>query len=199
MTFTNDADGANLRERDAQNKEFEDCNNSQYTSDEEVILPEGEFKIKEIQKRNKFIQEITSRLSELDTESLSSEWRRICVDHDIDPIELLSEEELLAEPKLLWKQRDKSRKLNPAQFILEVYGSRLGKGFTRAHIKALDRSLYEILAQWLRQNEMPNEVYLPSKSDWYDVLVQALDDGREIKNLSEGAKSKLGIAYHRRN
>jgi len=57
----------------------------------------------------------------------------------------------------LWSRRE-GRKENPVAFIRRVYAPWLRRGFTRAHLLALDRPLYSALAVWLHrhpQEEFP--------------------------------------------
>lgn len=60
-------------------------------------------------------------------------------------------------PKL-WEGRHKDRKMNPAQFIEEVYGDWIGKGLDRAVIRRLDRGLYQAFATWVRRNDIPTRL-----------------------------------------
>jgi hypothetical protein len=60
-------------------------------------------------------------------------------------------------PKL-WEGRPKEGKMNPAQFIEEVYGDWIGKGLDRAVIRRLDRGLYQAFATWVRRHDIPTRL-----------------------------------------
>lgn len=72
----------------------------------------------------------------------------------------------------LWSRRE-GRKENPVAFIRRVYAPWLERGFTRAHLLALDRPLYSALAVWLHRHpdvDFP-ELITPT-NDVYDILAR---------------------------
>jgi len=53
----------------------------------------------------------------------------------------------------------------PVDFIRRAYRPWLGNGLTRAHIRDLDPSLSTALDNWLRKNDMPGDLDLPTVSE----------------------------------
>jgi hypothetical protein len=108
--------------------------------------------------------------------------------HDQLPFPVVPSSEVLGEkarrkpPKQKWLDRDRSLNQTPPDFIRDVYGDRLGRGFTQADLKACDKSCYDALHQWLRrtnpstgkQNHIPSNVDLPSVVDWNARRVRQL-------------------------
>lgn len=69
-------------------------------------------------------------------------------------------------PECYQRRTDHAEK--PAAFIARVYRQWLGHGLTQAHLLHLDRPLYHALHNWLRQNDMPDWLDLPSKKQMID-------------------------------
>src|SRR5690606_372997 len=63
-------------------------------------------------------------------------------------------------PELYRRRNDRSE--NPPGFIRRVYGPWLGAGMIRADLLKLDRPLYQALQNWLRTNDMPDWLDLPT-------------------------------------
>jgi hypothetical protein len=75
----------------------------------------------------------------------------------------------------LWTSGKRSRETPPA-FIARVYKPWLGK-ITRVQIGKLDARLYEALNFWLRSNEMPPELDLPTVEEANDRWVRRILSG----------------------
>jgi hypothetical protein len=71
----------------------------------------------------------------------------------------------------LWLARE-NRKETAPDFIKRVYAPWLGQGLTQAHIHQLDKQLYTALHNWLRFNDMPADLDLPTKKQLNDRLLQ---------------------------
>jgi hypothetical protein len=96
---------------------------------------------------------------------------------------------------------DRPARENPVAFIERVYAHWLGKGLTRAHLRELDRSLYQALAKWLERHPVPESFnqLLESPSDRVDKKLAELaitnptdayarvDDRREAARLYQAA------------
>lgn len=83
-----------------------------------------------------------------------------------------AEPDLPAKAPELWSRRE-GRKENPVAFIRRVYAPWLNRGFTRAHLLALDRPLYSALAVWLHrhpQEEFPE--FITPEDDVLDILAR---------------------------
>lgn len=63
-----------------------------------------------------------------------------------------------------WKD-DKLPGETPPAFVQRVYGEWLGKGFDRAMLRTLDPSIGRGIDNWLRKNEWPAEVDLPTRGE----------------------------------
>jgi hypothetical protein len=74
-----------------------------------------------------------------------------------------------------WLKRE-SPSENPVAFIQRAYRPWLGRGLTRAHLRQLDSSLYEALKRWLKTNEWPADVDLPTKKELIDRRVAEAQD-----------------------
>lgn len=72
-----------------------------------------------------------------------------------------------------WKA-DKQDGETPPSFVKRVYGEWLGQGFTRATVRHLDPPLAQAITNWLRNNEWPADVDLPTLKEqnnrWVDKL-----------------------------
>lgn len=81
-----------------------------------------------------------------------------------DPrLEPLALEEVRAHVSETWKTRG-DRKEPVVEFIRRVYAPFIGKGLTRKHL-SVDPSLYTALANWLRKNDLPDDLDLPTAWD----------------------------------
>jgi hypothetical protein len=103
-----------------------------------------------------------------------------------------------------WKA-DKQDGETPPAFVKRVYGEWLGKGFTRATLRHLDPPLAQAMTNWLRHNEMPADVDLPTLKEqntrWVERvekegLAAAVPAGSPEATLREA--SRLLAAKHRR-
>jgi hypothetical protein len=83
---------------------------------------------------------------------------------------------------------------SPISFIRRVYGKWLGHGLTQGIIGQLDPTLYRQLLRWLKTNEMPKDIDLPTREDINDrriallnetgsLEVPGLDDAERLKEL----------------
>jgi hypothetical protein len=78
----------------------------------------------------------------------------------------------------LWAS-DKQRGDTPPEFIKRHYGPWLGKGLTRPDVKRLDPQLYTALSNWLRHNEIPADLDLPTLKEKNDRWVAKIEaEGR---------------------
>lgn len=80
---------------------------------------------------------------------------------------------------------------SPPDFIRRVYGPWLGNGLTRAHIRDLDPPLATGLDNWLRRNEMPNDIDLPTATEWITRRLERLQadpDKPTTMTLSEARR-----------
>ncbi|PCH99496.1 MAG: hypothetical protein COB76_05610 [Alphaproteobacteria bacterium] len=65
-------------------------------------------------------------------------------------------------------------------------------------LKKCDNGLYQALYCWERSNDLPSDVYVPTKKEWNDVLIRAQRAGRKILNLGKKRAAKLSAASYRR-
>lgn len=97
--------------------------------------------------------------------------------------DVMSEEVRRKPAKNLWLRRDKSKKIDPVQFIRTNYRQRLGRGFTQADLKEADPSLYGALHQWLqkydritgKRNRLPKDMDLPTLEEWNERRLKQLE------------------------
>lgn len=80
---------------------------------------------------------------------------------------------LPASAPALWAT-DKQPSDTPPDFIKRHYEPWLGKGFARPNIKQLDPQLYTALNNWLRNNEMPADLDLPTLKEKNDRWVSRI-------------------------
>jgi hypothetical protein len=85
----------------------------------------------------------------------------------------------------------------PPVFIKRHYEPWLGKGLARPDIKRLDKGLYDSLNNWLRHNEMPADVDLPTLKEKNDRWAERLAPGgdlvgsaRDIVKASDALRSR---------
>jgi hypothetical protein len=103
----------------------------------------------------------------------------------------------------LWAERE-DRKKNPADFITSVYEQWLGHGLTQAHILHLDKQLYFAFHKWLRSNDMPAGLDLPTRRQVNDRKLQELGVTPENPSVRPDVepdlreRMRLNRAVHRR-
>ena len=86
----------------------------------------------------------------------------------------------------------------PPEFIRRHYAPWLGKGLTRPDIKRLDPQLYVGLNNWLRNNEMPADVDLPTLKEKNDRWVERVREGSAPGPLDlKGARRLVDVASRR--
>lgn len=84
----------------------------------------------------------------------------------------LTEIDLPQNPPAMWVDR-LNRSESPIDFIRREYAPYIGNGLTRAHLRRYDRTLYEALGNWLRKNELPDDLLLPTKVEHNDALLKS--------------------------
>ncbi|MBJ7319217.1 MAG: hypothetical protein JHC96_10495 [Brevundimonas sp.] len=96
--------------------------------------------------------------------------------------------------------REKQVGDTPPDFIRRVYAPWLGKGLTRPDIKRLDPQLYVALSNWLRKNEMPNDLDLPTLKEANDRATKRLEAGDRsiVGEMTAKEAARLGAALGRR-
>ena len=97
----------------------------------------------------------------------------------------------------LWRNRDRSKKENPALFIARVYGEWLGKGLALKDLRqpAFDIELYQAYAVWIRQHP-EDRLDLPTRTE---VTTRALQDAdpetlNRYKRLSDARRMRANRA-----
>lgn len=121
-------------------------------------------------------------------EQLRDDLREI-YEHSATPRDAL---ELPTTAPELWSARA-GRKENPIVFIRRVYGSWLGQGLTRAHIRRLDLPLYRALSVWLTRHRGASMPELPSRSEAIDRTIETL-----AEDISPEQLRRLGLALQSR-
>jgi hypothetical protein len=97
-----------------------------------------------------------------------------------------------------WKD-DKQPGETPPDFIKRVYGAWVGKGLTRAHIRTLDKPLWQALYNFLRTNEMPADVDLPTRAENTTRWVERLETAGAVdETLREAARLRSAL-YRRKD
>lgn len=106
---------------------------------------------------------------------------------------------LPSEAPALWKS-DKQPSETPPDFIRRVYAPWLGHGLTRADIKHLDEPLYRSLYKWLSnsQNEMPDDLDLPTLSQQNDRTLARLEAGEAVGEFTMREMGRVRSAMQRR-
>jgi hypothetical protein len=94
---------------------------------------------------------------------------------------------------LLWSKRDRALKLSPVAFTRMTYGPWLGKGFTRGHLRELDKGLYHALANWISRHPDDAMPELPSQSEQLDQKVARL-----AEEFTPDELRRLGLALQAR-
>ena len=115
---------------------------------------------------------------------------------------------ILTKAPLLWRDRDRSRKLKCTEFVLEVYKPWIGNGLRRHHLKEIDPQLYQTLGTFYSRNGIPSELeslevvdekitdeFLEKHgiSEAKDALRVFKDDPREAKRVYSAVKRRLDM------
>jgi hypothetical protein len=108
----------------------------------------------------------------------------------------LVSQDLPLQPPALWRDRtDKNE--SPVDFIRREYGRWLGIGLTRAHLRA-DMSLYDSLKHWLRENDLPDDLDLPTKSAMVDRELADAKSTSIVHSPEQKQRLRLREAARRR-
>ncbi len=67
-----------------------------------------------------------------------------------------------------WVDRDQKSE-SPVEFIKREYAA----GISRPEIRALDKSLYAALSNWISKHGLPNDFYIPTKSQIGDLKLKS--------------------------
>lgn len=78
-----------------------------------------------------------------------------------------------------WKDRPSGRSEDPPSFLLRVYKPWLEMGFTRTHLRTLDRPLYNALATHANRHGMPEEL-----QDFFVSQSKGVDEELERQGIS---------------
>lgn len=99
----------------------------------------------------------------------------------------------------LWPH-DKQPGDTPPAFIQRNYAPWLGRGLSRPDLKRLDRPLYVALSNWLRTNQMPADLDLPTLKEANDRATQRIEAGDRsiVGNMTAREAMRLGAALSRR-
>ncbi|PQA86026.1 hypothetical protein [Hyphococcus luteus] len=166
---------ASLENEGTQKKcsEFDISENNQYIDEQLKRIEQLEKEIlntKNKKKDDKTKKEILDGLSEI-FESISVEDAL-----KIYAVSLMMNQNPLPKraPELYRDRKDRSEKA--PDFIKRVYSDFIGKGLSKAHIRQLDRGLYQALYNWLKDNELPVDLPLPMKSEITDRRLAALSN-----------------------
>ncbi len=98
---------------------------------------------------------------------------------------------------MLWANRDKSRKQNPAQFTRAIYQRWIGNGITRKQLRDLDPQLYHALSVWEHRHPEDTIVELPTLAQIIDQRIESLADeftSDELRRLGSTLQTR-----HRRS
>lgn len=100
-------------------------------------------------------------------------------------------------------QRRADRRERPCEFIRRVYGTWMGNGLAMHHLFHLDEPLYAALHNWLRHNEKPDWLDLPTKKELNDRALERLGlqegDTLPYPSYYKGLKDKLRLYNAARN
>lgn len=110
---------------------------------------------------------------------------------------LMPELARLSEPPVLFPKKapalwakDKQPNDTPPDFIKRHYAPWLGKGLGRAQINNLDPRLYMALSNWLRNNDLPTDLDLPTIKEQNDRTIElAQAFGFDLEGLAKLAQS----------
>ena len=90
----------------------------------------------------------------------------------------------------LWRERQRTEE-DPVSFTRRVYGSALGKGLGRHHLRALDESLYHSLRRHIRLHGSPPDFDLPKKEE---ILSREVAQAADLSiSLTPGQRKKLSL------
>jgi len=107
---------------------------------------------------------------------------------------------------MLWKDRDRSKKMKCTDFVLDVYKPWIGKGLRRHHLKKIDTQLYQTLGAFFARNGVPKRLESLENADEKitlefleergiaepkDALRVFKDDPREAQRVYAAALRKL--------
>jgi hypothetical protein len=158
---------------------------------------------------SEFIQSITIQFEIYSANaSLSDDDKRALADKIAKNLaaKTTREELLPTEAPALWSERKTGRGVSPADFIRSHYGSWIGKGLNREHIRKLDQKLYQALATWIARHGLPEDLsgLAPSRSDRVtseifeagiktpsDAYKMFPDDRLKAERLYKAAKRRL--------
>jgi hypothetical protein len=97
----------------------------------------------------------------------------------------------------LWRERERTEE-DPVSFIRRVYGSALGKGLGRHHLRVLDESLYHSLRRHIRLHGSPPDFDLPKKEEILSREVASAANLSVTLTLDQRKKLSLRKALLRR-
>ena len=93
----------------------------------------------------------------------------------------------------LWT-KDRQPGESPPEFIKRHYAPWLGKGLTRPHVKRLDPQLYTALSNWLRHNEFPEDLDLPTLKErndrWVDLIQKQGQDAKFFHRMGQNIRNR---------
>ncbi len=111
-------------------------------------------------------------------------------DHTIGQSSAPSETVLPNLAPATWKN-DKQSGETPPAFVKRVYGEWLGNGFTRATVRHLDPPLTQAITNWLRHNEWPADVDLPTLKEQNTRWVERVEREGLAAVIPDGASSAV--------
>jgi hypothetical protein len=165
------------------------------------LLPPRQAPVNRIEKIAGLLSELADlmRQEDLGKESLHHLRQlqmRIRFAQERSPSDAQVRRPLPQRPPAWWLERQ-SKDESPIDFIRREWGEWLGHGLTKAHLRA-DMSLYQALKHWLRKNEMPPDVDLPSKQEMTDRKLADLEslavshspEQRELMRLKDAARRR---------
>jgi hypothetical protein len=105
------------------------------------------------------------------------------------------------EAPAFWEKARRPKELaadiSPPEFIRLYYAPWIGKGLTTADIRRFDRQLYMALHNWLRTNEMPADVDLPTLKQQNDRWIERARKGDDLP-IDGTILQRVGGAMKRR-
>ncbi|MEJ0027691.1 MAG: hypothetical protein WDN01_16830 [Rhizomicrobium sp.] len=164
-----------------------------------------------LEKRRESIEEWLASLDKFATDNpdtpISSYVRRTLpspIRHLLEPSPLSEQRPLPTKAPALWA-KDRKPGDTPASFFARVYEPWVGR-MTRKDVGRLDHAWYAALSNWLRRNEIPADIDLPTVSEMNDRLLdqfqvrertldrQADDSAkfRELKRLASAMQRRTG-------
>lgn len=92
----------------------------------------------------------------------------------------------------LWKARGGEDRESVIDFVRRVYGAYLDGSFTRVDLKRLDPKCYVALSNWLRSNDLPPDLNLPTLSERYSYLIANMTEvDRELIRAYEANRHRM--------